>query len=857
MIPLSLRLSGFISYLDPVELDFQGFDVACISGSNGAGKSSLLDAITWALFGVARKRDDSLIHSKANTAEITFDFKYEGNTYRIQRSKTRDKPVSLEFLILQAGVADEPGDWKPFTEKGTRETEAAIQQTLHMDFDTFTNASFFLQGKADLFAQQRPADRKRILSSILGLDIWDQYRDRSSEWRKSHEDNLNRMDGLIQEINTELAEEPERLKRLEELEGELARLVSLLKLQSAVVENLRQLDAQLKEQQKLATALSGQRNATREKVEQLTSLIAQRVEEQTHLQKLVVEASRIDGAHQAYQDAVEKLGNFEAQAAQFRDIQERRTNPWMSIESERVRLESERQQLESIKAVILEADQELARLVAKDKSISNAIKDADAEILKRTSLETDLNQKERERAELQADNVRYRSSMQELDERIKNLEPVEGSECPTCGQPLSPTDRQKLITSLKKEGKKLGDTYRRNQKDLNEIGESIRGLELALGSLTSLDAILREATRAHDQHEARKEQVRQQISEWATTGAPHLMELEAILRKNTYALEARKELLAIDQEAKSLGYDASAHDATRKYLQDGKIGEEEFKELANARSALVPLEREIDGYHDQLLKEQSNLKQLEEDAAQAEARQVEALVRQPDVEKGYSEMLDLQERERQQHMDVGAARQKVAVLDTLRARLSSLNLERESTTNRISELRTLERAFGKDGVPALLIEQALPEIEAQANRLLDQLSDGNMSVRFSTLRDYKDKNRDDKRETLDIIISDANGTRDYEMYSGGEAFRIDFAIRLALSRVLAQRAGARLQTLVIDEGFGSQDASGRQRLIEAINIIRPDFEKILVITHMDEIKDAFPTRIEITKTPRGSTITLT
>jgi exonuclease SbcC len=226
MIPLSLRLSGFISYLDPVELDFQSFDVACISGSNGAGKSSLLDAITWALFGVARKRDDSLIHSKANTAEITFDFTYEGNTYRIQRSKTRDKPVSLEFLIFQAGVADEPGSWKPFTEKGTRETEAAIQQTLHMDFDTFTNASFFLQGKADLFAQQRPADRKRILSSILGLDIWDQYRDRSAEWRKGHEDNLNRMDGLIQEINTELAEEPERLKRLEELKGELAKLVS-------------------------------------------------------------------------------------------------------------------------------------------------------------------------------------------------------------------------------------------------------------------------------------------------------------------------------------------------------------------------------------------------------------------------------------------------------------------------------------------------------------------------------------------------------------------------------------------------------------------------------------------------------
>jgi exonuclease SbcC len=92
------------------------------------------------------------------------------------------------------------------------------------------------------------------------------------------------------------------------------------------------------------------------------------------------------------------------------------------------------------------------------------------------------------------------------------------------------------------------------------------------------------------------------------------------------------------------------------------------------------------------------------------------------------------------------------------------------------------------------------------------------------------------------------------MFSGGEAFRVNFAIRLALSEVLAQRAGARLQTLVIDEGFGSQDALGRQRLIEAINLVRPDFAKILVITHVEELKDVFPTRIEVEKGDRGSVV---
>jgi exonuclease SbcC len=63
-----------------------------------------------------------------------------------------------------------------------------------------------------------------------------------------------------------------------------------------------------------------------------------------------------------------------------------------------------------------------------------------------------------------------------------------------------------------------------------------------------------------------------------------------------------------------------------------------------------------------------------------------------------------------------------------------------------------------------------------------------------------------------------------------------------------------LQTLVVDEGFGSQDALGRQHLIEAINLVKQDFAKVLVISHIEELKDAFPNRIEVEKTDRGSTL---
>jgi exonuclease SbcC len=207
-------------------------------------------------------------------------------------------------------------------------------------------------------------------------------------------------------------------------------------------------------------------------------------------------------------------------------------------------------------------------------------------------------------------------------------------------------------------------------------------------------------------------------------------------------------------------------------------------------------------------------------------------------------------------LEVGAARQKVLVLGDLKARRKTFEAEREVFAQKVGRYKQLERAFSKDGVPALLIEGALPQIEIKANEILERLSGGNMSVQFITQREYKDTHREDLKETLDIQISDNVGVRDYEMFSGGEAFRVNFAIRLALSEVLAQRAGARLQTLVIDEGFGSQDEIGQQRLIEAINTVKSDFAKILVITHIEALKDAFPTRIQVEKTPRGSTVSI-
>jgi exonuclease SbcC len=275
--------------------------------------------------------------------------------------------------------------------------------------------------------------------------------------------------------------------------------------------------------------------------------------------------------------------------------------------------------------------------------------------------------------------------------------------------------------------------------------------------------------------------------------------------------------------------------------------------LERSKASLAPIEREIAELETQILSMRDEINRMTQDYQKAADAYAAAQEQVPDLATAETNLRDLRERENLLRQEVGGARQAVLVLDDLRDRRSELETQRQLIAELIQQHRSLERAFGPQGVPALLIEQALPQIESKSNSILERLG-GDMSVSFITQEAYKDRKREDLRETLEIQIRDASGPRDYELFSGGEAFRVNFAVRLALSEILAQRAGSRLQTLVIDEGFGSQDTQGRQRLLEAINAVRPDFAKILVITHIDELKEAFPTRIEVQKTQLGSAL---
>jgi len=447
--------------------------------------------------------------------------------------------------------------------------------------------------------------------------------------------------------------------------------------------------------------------------------------------------------------------------------------------------------------------------------------------------------------------------MNQLKERIDTLKSAKGATCPLCGQELSSQHRKSTLKQLEGEGKERGDRFRANHKERNELTRQISALESQISGLLSAEnERIRHASEI-SKHRERLGTLQSLAKEWESVGKKRLKEVDRLLENGKYAVDEQKQLARLDKELAKLGYDASAHDAAREKENELRTAEEEFSNLKAASEVTKQIQSEISNLRSEIANRKSEIINLEADQQTAKKNLESAEAEAPNLDSAERELYRLREEENKKRSELGGAQQRVDVLDTQRTRKAQFETEREEFLKQIAQHKTLERAFGKDGVPALLIEQALPQIETKANDLLDRLSDGQMSIRFVTQAEYKDKKRDDLKETLDIQISDSAGVRAYEMYSGGEAFRVNFAVRLALSEILAQRKGARLQTLVIDEGFGSQDARGRQRLLEAINLVKNDFAKILVITHLDELKDAFPSRIEVEKTERGSAVRVT
>ncbi len=857
MIPLSLTIAGFLSYQDPVEIDFSGIDLVCITGDNGAGKSTILDAITWVLFGRARKHDESIINLNSETAEVNLEFAYEDSRYRVIRINPRGKTKTVEFFIQGPQESpDQSPTWIPLTERTIRETDQKIIDVLRLDYETFINAVFFLQGEADQFTIQTPSARKQILSKILNLDIWETYKQRARQHGNRLTSKLMTLEDRMSNIQNELASEEERRSTLEALQAELDQAVQEREAQEKVLEEMRGRRAALEEQRKLVEALRGQLTTTQEKLSQLTARIQERELEQDKHQKLIEKKDEVERKYQEWQAAQNELSEWDKTAENFHLQEKKRQGPLTTLAAEEARLTQEISDLETQQAALQQLVSKLPTLEEEVARETEFIQEAETRLKERDQTKSSLEEARQQLADARAENPRLMKEMKELERRIQELSDTEGATCPLCGQQLPPEERAELVESLKRTGKDLGDRYRSNQKLLEEADQIVRERQVKITKLSAAEKDLRSHNKKADQLENQITEIKSKQSAWESGPGKKLADHQRVVEEKSFAPQARKELEAIHQTLKEIGYDAARHDQVKELVAEGDTIQQQIRALDQAQAALTALDREIADLKKQHQEETDQLSKQIQTLEESQQKLETSAEKLPSLDQAEQALRELREKENILQRNLGAAQQKVSVLETQKQKRDQLEQERGQIAEQIKLTSQLEDAFGKNGVPALLIEQALPQIETRANQILNKLSGGTMSIHFLTQTPYRDAGRSDKKETLEIQIKDQAGIREYELYSGGESFRINFAVRLAISHLLTHRAGARLQTLVIDEGFGSQDLIGRQRLIEAINLVRGDFKKILVITHVEEIKEVFSTQFLVEKTPRGSQVTV-
>ncbi len=852
MIPLKLELKNFMAYRDAEPLDFSGLHVAVLTGENGAGKSTLLDAITWALWGQARaKRDDELIHQGATEMRVALTFSEGEHIYQVVRTRRIGKaakgkvPTSSGTLDFFVKTAD--NGWITLTEARIADTQEKITRTLNLTYETFINSAYLKQGRADEFTLKPPAQRKAVLSEILNLDIWQIYEARARERLAALEEDQLKLKAELEQAEAEIARLPEYERALQEAQAVAQEAERIMQQAEADV-------TEIERQRERARTLRAQQTQVEARLRGLKAefdkLCAERDQHKALLRQYQSALSQREEIERGFAELEQARALNEAlnlKLASMAGLNERKYAAERLIAEARHALERElaeaRRRLNELRE--LAADPSLE---AKQRMMSEKLDQLMANQREREERQRQLSEARERQGAARAQNEVLRQEMRELKARIDALSQV-GAICPTCGRELSEEDRARLLAEWQARGKERGDAYRANEALVKQLNEQRAELE---AQIAALDHALRELPALQREHAALADRIaRAQEAEAQLPAAQAKVdELTARLEQRDYAHDAHRALAEVMQELAELGYDAAVHDRLRQDIQARLAPYAERKAQLDRAEIAIESEQRALGALD-LREAKLREQQAEEEKARAELQTAladcdRALRREPQVRATLERARDDFSRAQRK---VGEANQRVQSAQAMRDVRDQLSAELAACKKRQALFEELRAAFGKNGVPAMIIESVLPELEAAANALLGRMTNGRMNVRFETQRLTQ---KGETTETLEIRISDELGERAYEMFSGGEAFRVNFAIRIALSRLLAHRANARLQTLFIDEGFGTQDAQGRERLIEAIKAIENDFERIFVITHIDELKDAFPAQIEVRKTPRGS-----
>ncbi len=893
MIPHKLHIKNFLSYGPETQIiDFSNYHLICLSGKNGHGKSAMLDAITWAIWGQARKSygnakpDAGLLHLGQKHMMVILEFEVNGANYRIRREylHTASKP----FATLDFGISNPDGKLTALTDKTIKDTQEKIERTIGITYESFTNSTFLRQGQSNEFSKKLPKERKEILAQVLQLNQFEQQK----KIAMLH----------ARKLQLDWASQNNIVIRIEQ---ELKTLATVHEQQQIITDQIQQLDEQRHNYSILKADLILQAQALLQKNNEyflltqqgqnLQKNIEQIQQEIVKIKTLLAQSSAInDGAKikQEEQELIQLLQRF--QQAQHKKLQLKETylttkdklkELIATIQQEFQKNEQKLQlqiisaqemfnfgqkQLQLEQATCQELKKQGLIFIEQMQQLQTQLKPLEnIEILHAQAQEL-FEKNKTTYQNLCAQSTQLVQQISLLTQQQQQQKHLPHATCLQCEQTITPEQQHKIMNNLALQQSETEATLKIVREQIQNLKIELTTQHAQLQKLKiSCNEFILLSTKFEEQSkqevtfnlqisEQEKKITAQQESLITTKRNVDFLEIELQNVIKNFKLQSQNEEIQylqktmhmIEEEVKTLNYDPVQHQQIetklhqiQKLLQEYQADHDDSAkevmqlQLKQLQMNTLEIQTQLRTIYEKL-KLYENLGQEQQELAQKEQHldknihELEQQHRQLLVQKG-----TLQHQQKKQH--------------ELEKEGEELSKTIKLLYQDLQDYQEIAKALGKDGIQALLIEQAIPEIEHETNQILARLTNNQTQIFIESLRDLK---KGGSKETLDIKISDSFGIRDYEMFSGGEAFRIDFALRIGISKLLARRAGTTLQTIFIDEGFGSQDEEGLQLIMDNIYKIQDDFAKIVIVSHLPEMKEQFPVQFVIEKKRSGSTV---
>ncbi|MEM1723625.1 MAG: AAA family ATPase [Candidatus Jordarchaeales archaeon] len=788
-----LELENFVSHKKTkVKFDL---GVTLIVGPNGAGKTSILDGISFALFKLhSRGKDENIVNKRARHAKVSLKFSVPGRGRYIVEWDIERKKEGCNVKGVVYEVTD--GGRKPITrEAGSKTLLPEIARIVGIEKETFESSIYVRQGEIEKLVTEKPAERKKLISKLLGIEDFEQAWRVMEEIVREYREKLAKLRGMLEEkerVSRELEEVREKVARVRERIGEVREIVRKLKEEKEKAEEkLRKIEDVKRRFDGLRIRLAEAKADLKDKESKVDSI-------KEKLEKLETLKSKIERSKAGYER-------------------------YSELEKEIERIEEEKRDYEGARDAVKICEKELENRRKKEKRLEDSVKDLMARCAGIFGAELSMEEipvaskreKERVEREIKALNERHSElvalageldgRMKDVEEKIRKLKEAE-ARCPLCGRELTKEHKEKLlseltelVTRLEEEKKVVEREIERAKRELEEKYEKRRSLEGVDVEAQSLRSSLDEVRRERGEIEAKLEEAKVKLEK--------LIELERMIEEKRAEAEKFKEDYDVYMEAKSqlklIGDEEELMEAYRVAVSD----------VEKARIEVSNIEKEIDalGYSEE---EYNRVKgEVDEVGAKLEEKKME-LAKLEGEEKQLSDRVEkLEERIRE-------LREKEAEAKKL-----------EAFVNLLEKVRW---AYGKDGIQKLIRSRAKPLIKKYTKEYLN---------RFNL--EYSDVKLDDDYE---ITVIGPSGSQSVDAVSGGERVALAIALRMAIAKVIAE---GKVSTMIMDEPTVFLDEERRRELIEILKKAFKEEAKIIpqliIVSHDRELEDAADVVYMVTK----------